>query len=79
MLAGSELPLSTPYYSTSISIWNDNIAANPAALDDWQNEWSAPEAGEVVQSIGAWVVVVRKPASIQPDGGEDGRSLVRMI
>ncbi|KAL8842130.1 MAG: hypothetical protein Q9176_002822 [Flavoplaca citrina] len=64
-----------PSLNTSIPIWNDKIAANPAALDDWQNEWSAPEAGEVVKSIGAWVVVVRKPASKQPDGGEDGRSL----
>ncbi|KAI4279316.1 MAG: hypothetical protein LQ337_000347 [Flavoplaca oasis] len=72
---GSELPLSTPYYSTNIPIWNDNIAAHPATLDDWQNEWSAPEAGEVVKSIGAWVVVVRKPASKKPDGGEAGGSL----
>ncbi|KAL8893225.1 MAG: hypothetical protein Q9192_005474 [Flavoplaca navasiana] len=72
---GSELPLSTPYYSTNISIWNDDIAASPAALDDWQNEWSAPEAEEVVKSIGAWVVVVRKPASKQSDGGEHGPSL----
>ncbi|KAL9637511.1 MAG: hypothetical protein Q9204_001859 [Flavoplaca sp. TL-2023a] len=72
---GSELPLNTPYYSTNVSIWNDNIAVNAAALDDWQNEWSASEAAEVVKSLGAWVVVVRKPASKQPDGREDGRSL----
>ena len=79
MLAGSELPVTTPYYSTNIPIWNDTLAANPAALDDWQDEWSAPEAREVVQSIGAWIVVVRKPASKQPNGGEDGGSPVRVI
>ncbi|KAL8768892.1 MAG: hypothetical protein Q9209_004946 [Squamulea sp. 1 TL-2023] len=68
----SELPLTTPYYSTTIPIWHDTIFPTPAALQEWENEWSAPEAGEVIQSLGAWVIVVRKPSSGQLDGGEKG-------
>ncbi|KAI4261414.1 MAG: hypothetical protein L6R42_003390 [Xanthoria sp. 1 TBL-2021] len=74
-LTGSELPLTTPYYSTTIPIWHDTLCFNPAALENWQNEWSAPEAREVIQSLGAWVVVVRKPPSGQLDGREDGGSM----
>ncbi|KAL8786156.1 MAG: hypothetical protein Q9213_002926 [Squamulea squamosa] len=69
LLQGSELLLTTPYYSTTIPIWHDNISPSSAALQEWENEWSAPEAGEVIQSLGAWVVVVRKPSSGQVDGG----------
>ncbi|KAL8760192.1 MAG: hypothetical protein Q9199_000214 [Rusavskia elegans] len=75
LLEGSELPLTTPYYSTTIPIWHDTLCSNPAALENWQNEWSAPEAREVIQSLGAWVVVVRKPPSGQLDGREDGGSM----
>ncbi|KAL8998280.1 MAG: hypothetical protein Q9169_002594 [Polycauliona sp. 2 TL-2023] len=45
-LTGSELPLTTPYYSTTVPLWHDTIPADVAALENWQDEWSAPEAGE---------------------------------
>ncbi|KAI4173961.1 MAG: hypothetical protein LQ343_002729 [Gyalolechia ehrenbergii] len=64
LIEGSELPLETPYYSTTLPIWHDTISN----LQEWRTEWLAPEAGEVIQSIGAWVVVIRKPSSAQGEG-----------
>ncbi|KAL8930634.1 MAG: hypothetical protein Q9208_000505 [Pyrenodesmia sp. 3 TL-2023] len=59
---GSSLSLRTPYYSTTIPLWHDTIPSLPS----WENEWLAPEAKEVIQSIGAWVVVVEKPPAAAP-------------
>ncbi|KAL8722969.1 MAG: hypothetical protein Q9225_000662 [Loekoesia sp. 1 TL-2023] len=70
---GSELPLTTPYYTTTLPIWHDNISGR----QEWETEWLAPEAGEVVQSIGAWVFVVQKPSSAR--GGDDGGETVENI
>lgn len=57
----SELRLETPYYTTTLPIWHDTISKS----QEWKAEWLAPEAAEVIRSIGAWVVVVRKPMSAQ--------------
>ncbi|KAL8674995.1 MAG: hypothetical protein Q9168_000589 [Polycauliona sp. 1 TL-2023] len=78
LLEGSEISLTTPYYSSTVPIWHDTIPVDPAPLENWQDEWSAPEAREVIQSLGAWVVVVRKPAAGQPndEAANDERSLI---
>ncbi|OJD31200.1 alpha and gamma adaptin binding protein p34 protein [Diplodia corticola] len=49
--------LTTPYYTTTIPIWIDEIA-RPAA---WRDDFCRPEAREVVAAVGAWVYVFRKP------------------
>ncbi|KAL8759920.1 MAG: hypothetical protein Q9184_003480 [Pyrenodesmia sp. 2 TL-2023] len=63
----SSLPLRTLYYSTTIPIWHDTITSLPS----WENEWLAPEAKEVIQSIGAWVVVVQKPPAAAAQGDDN--------
>ncbi|KAL8944700.1 MAG: hypothetical protein Q9216_000268 [Gyalolechia sp. 2 TL-2023] len=68
IIEGSELRLQTPYYSTTLPIWHDTISKP----EEWKSEWLAPEAREVIQSIGAWVVVIRKPSSAQ--GEVDGET-----
>ncbi|KAG6989836.1 hypothetical protein G7Y79_00063g093870 [Physcia stellaris] len=60
-LRGSTLPISTPYYSATIPIWHDQISLTPTAIKEWEAEWRAGEAGEVVRSLGAWVVAIPKP------------------
>lgn len=52
--------ISTAYYTASIPIWRDHLPSTPATIAAWKEEWSAPEASEVVQAVGAWVVSFRK-------------------
>ena len=54
-------PLHTPYYTASIPIWRDILPTTAPTLSAWKDEWTAPEAGEVVQALGAWVVCFKKP------------------
>ena len=61
-VAGDSLAISTPYYSAKIPIWHDQIPLSTNAITEWETEWRSDEAGEVVQSIGAWVVAIQKPA-----------------
>ncbi|KAL8929107.1 MAG: hypothetical protein Q9172_000650 [Xanthocarpia lactea] len=75
ILEGHEIPLDTPYYSTTIPIWHETLSPNPAALEEWKTQWLSPEAGEVVQSVGAWVVNIRKPSSGEVHDGEVGGSI----
>lgn len=60
-VVGDTLPISTPYYRAKIPIWHDQINLAPDAIKEWEAEWREDEAGEVVRSIGAWVVAVPKP------------------
>ena len=53
--------ISTPYYNASIPIWRDSLPTTPSSISAWKTEWKAPEAGEVVQAVGAWVFCFRKP------------------
>lgn len=48
--------LSTPYYTTTLPIWIDEIAHAPS----WIAEFLKPEAAEVVRAVGAWVYVFAK-------------------
>ncbi|KAL8860013.1 MAG: hypothetical protein Q9178_003562 [Gyalolechia marmorata] len=61
--------------STTIPIWHETLSPNPAALEEWKSQWLSPEAGEVVQSVGAWVVNIRKPSSGEVHDGEVGGSI----
>ncbi|OMP83194.1 hypothetical protein BK809_0004575 [Diplodia seriata] len=54
--------LTTPYYTATIPIWIDEIAA----LDAWRADFCGPEAREVVAAVGAWVYVFRKPSPSSP-------------
>ncbi|KAL9591002.1 MAG: hypothetical protein Q9203_000198 [Teloschistes exilis] len=71
---GTELRLATPYYTATIPIWHDTISPSQDLLQEWSTEWLSSEAAEVVQSIGAWVVSVRKPLQQHPKDGEGGVS-----
>ncbi|KAL8970618.1 MAG: hypothetical protein Q9183_001432 [Haloplaca sp. 2 TL-2023] len=72
LLEGSDLAFSTPYYSTTIPLWHDTISPSSHFLLEWQNEWLASEAAEVVQSIGAWILLFRKPSASKSEDGQDG-------
>ncbi|KAL8694465.1 MAG: hypothetical protein Q9218_000877 [Villophora microphyllina] len=72
---GSELPLATPYYIATVPIWHDSISPSHDILQEWSTEWLSSEAAEVVQNIGAWVVVVRKPPGQQANNEEGVVSL----
>ncbi|KAL8803647.1 MAG: hypothetical protein Q9182_003062 [Xanthomendoza sp. 2 TL-2023] len=52
---------------TTIPIWHDTISPTPKALQEWATEWQAPEAREVIKSLGAWIVVTQEPSPAQAD------------
>ncbi|CCU81715.1 hypothetical protein BGHDH14_bgh06707 [Blumeria hordei DH14] len=58
-VAGSshDWAINTSYYTTTISIWLDEIIS-PSS---WSTEFLVPEAKEVLQALGAFVVCFRKP------------------
>lgn len=51
------LRLETSYYTADIPIWIDDISNT----QDWRTEFMKPEAGEVVNVVGAWIYCFRKP------------------
>lgn len=53
------MSIRTPYYTATIPIWLDEISLNNP--DAWIQEFSQPEAAEVFQAIGAYIVIFRKP------------------
>ena len=53
--------LSTSYYSAKIPIWLDEIVDVAA----WREEFTKPEAKEVVTALGAWVYCFRKPVTAE--------------
>ncbi|KAL9603077.1 MAG: hypothetical protein Q9219_001441 [cf. Caloplaca sp. 3 TL-2023] len=69
---GSDLRLQTLYYTTTLQLWHDSIPQP----EEWEQEWLAPEAAEVIQSIGAWVVVFQK---LQPPRGKEGEETIDTI
>jgi len=52
-------PLKTAYYTTTVSIWLDEITS-PSS---WAREFLAPEAKEVLTALGAFVICFRKPVN----------------
>ncbi|KAL9591253.1 MAG: hypothetical protein Q9179_007907, partial [Wetmoreana sp. 5 TL-2023] len=75
----AELPLRTPYYSATIPIWHDNISPSPLSIRQWETEWRSPEAGEVVRSIGAWIILIQKPLQrAENEGGDGSVNLARL-
>ncbi|KAG8530339.1 uncharacterized protein KY384_004841 [Bacidia gigantensis] len=54
--------IQTPYYSASLPIWQDTLPLSSTALSNWRNEWSSPEAHEVVDAIGAWILCLPHPS-----------------
>ncbi|KAK6436642.1 hypothetical protein LTR95_007160 [Oleoguttula sp. CCFEE 5521] len=50
-----EWEVKTQYYHATVPIWIDEISD----IDEWQREFSRPEAKEVVQAVGAWVYCFR--------------------
>ncbi|KAL9610040.1 MAG: hypothetical protein Q9167_005225 [Letrouitia subvulpina] len=75
LLEEPTLNLLTPYYSASIPIWHETLPTSPTALEEWKTEWLHPDASEVVQSIGAWVVAFRKPAAAKTGDGDGSGGL----
>ncbi|KIW03831.1 uncharacterized protein PV09_05130 [Verruconis gallopava] len=51
--------LKTQYYTASLSIWIDDISD----VATWLREFSKEEAKEVVDAVGAWIYVFRKPVT----------------
>ena len=52
-----EWSVATAYYKATVPIWVDEVTDAPA----WQDEFTKPEAKEVVEAVGAWVYCVRRP------------------
>ncbi|KAL8710063.1 MAG: hypothetical protein Q9220_005334 [cf. Caloplaca sp. 1 TL-2023] len=79
-LQGTDLALHTPYYKANLPLWHDSIFPSPKTIEEWEREWQSPEAGEVVQSIGAWVVVSQKPSASMNGNPLSGlRALLRAV
>jgi hypothetical protein len=51
--------LKTAYYTTDLNIWIDDISE----LSTWSAEFSKDEAKEVIEAVGAWLYVFRKPVT----------------
>lgn len=49
--------VSTRYYTATLPIWVDEVSDVKA----WHDEFSSPEAKEVVSILGAWIFCFRKP------------------
>ncbi|KAF4551188.1 putative alpha and gamma adaptin-binding protein p34 [Elsinoe fawcettii] len=64
-IAGSihEWHLKTNYYSAHIPLWIDQIGD----LERWQEEFSAPDAREVIQALGGWIYCFNKPTQTTDD------------
>jgi len=58
-----EWHVKTRYYTASIPIWLDEISD----IDQWANDFSRPEAREVVQAVGGWIYCVDRASLAQPD------------
>ncbi|KAF2011229.1 hypothetical protein BU24DRAFT_435773 [Aaosphaeria arxii CBS 175.79] len=54
-----DFPLTTKYYTATLPIWIDEIPSTTL----WRDEFSKPEAREVVSALGAWIFCFRKPVS----------------
>jgi hypothetical protein len=54
-----EWSLQTDYYAAELSIWIDDISD----ISTWRTEFSKDEAKEVVEAVGAWIYVFRKPVT----------------
>ncbi|KAG8631266.1 hypothetical protein KVT40_000406 [Elsinoe batatas] len=77
-IAGSihEWHLTTPYYTTNIPIWIDEIVD----LDQWRAEFSKPEAREVIEALGGWIYCFDKvaPSSTESQGVIEDEALAGM-
>jgi hypothetical protein len=51
--------LKTQYYTAELNIWIDDISD----LSTWQTEFSKDEAKEVIEAVGAWIYIFRKPVT----------------
>lgn len=49
----------TSYYTADVPVWLDQIDD----LNSWSAEFLKPEAGEVVEALGAWVYTFRRPVA----------------
>ncbi|KAI9720978.1 MAG: hypothetical protein M1828_005450 [Chrysothrix sp. TS-e1954] len=58
------LSLRNKYYNADIPIWLDELplpdSTNEHPPQTWSEDFRAPEAGEVVKAVGAWIVVFRR-------------------
>ncbi|PNS18943.1 Small nuclear ribonucleoprotein Sm D3 [Sphaceloma murrayae] len=59
--------LKTAYYSVDIPVWLDELAN----VKEWQDEFSKPEAKEVVGALGGWIYCFNKPDSTMVGEGPD--------
>jgi hypothetical protein len=50
----------TPYYTAKVPVWVDELSD----IEAWKSEFLKPEAKEVVDAVGAWVLCFKR----QPDG-----------
>ena len=59
------MTLKTAYYTAAVPIWIDEISD----LEQWKDEFSKPEAREVIEAVGAWIYCFSTPAQ-KKDGEE---------
>lgn len=52
-----EWRLETKYYTATLPIWIDELPN----VSEWRNEFTKPEAREVVTALGAWVYCFKRP------------------
>lgn len=76
-LAGTThpLPLTTPYYSTTVPIWLD-LVASPS---EWSASFLSDEAKEVLDVLGGIIVVFAIPPSTTGPKADETRSLIREV
>ncbi|PWW74829.1 hypothetical protein C7212DRAFT_206551 [Tuber magnatum] len=55
------LPLTTPYYKTTVPIWIDEIPST--SPNTWSSTYLSAEAHDVLHALGAFILTFRKPSS----------------
>lgn len=77
-LAGTthDLPLKTPYYTSTIPVWIDLIPSDGTA--DWAAAFLSPEAREVLSVLGGLMLIFSLPAA-GAEGSSRTRELIREV
>lgn len=80
-LAGAthDLPLKTPYYTSTIPVWIDLIPSDGTA--DWAAAFLSPEAREVLSVLGGLMLIFSLPAAgpAAESSGSRTRELIKEV
>ncbi|KAI1391694.1 uncharacterized protein F4822DRAFT_397486 [Hypoxylon trugodes] len=76
-LAGSShnLTLKTAYYTAEVPIWLDLISSP----DEWAGSFLSPEAKEVLEALGGFILVFSLPVKSQSDEGKATRDFIEKV